>query len=282
MDPLTSLTPDRARSVIELAEAAAQADGASPLNEDARLHLEREGALHWLLDEGGALVGYAQWHPEHGSGQLVVHPDHRRRGHGATLLDAILGQSPDAGIWSFGTSDAARAFAAARGLTAVRGLHIMERPLEGVAAPEPQAGITIRPFTTADAAAFLRVNASAFVDHPEQGHFDLDDLTARMNEPWFDADGFLLAEGAGEGVLGFHWTKRHDARTGEVYVLGVHPDAGGRGLGRLLLDAGLAHLAEGGAERVILYVDADNTPAVRLYERSGFTIATTDTLFRRP
>ena len=84
----------------------------------------------------------------------------------------------------------------------------------------------------------------------------------------------------GDDVRGFHWTKRHDDVTGEVYVLGVHPRGGGRGLGGVLLDAGLAHLAAGGNSRVILYVDAGNAPAVALYERSGFRVVHTDTLYR--
>ena len=37
--------------------------------------------------------------------------------------------------------------------------------------------------------------------------------------------------------------------------------------------AGLEHLAAGGSRRVILYVEADNGPAVRRYGELGFTVA---------
>ena len=63
-----------------------------------------------------------------------------------------------------------------------------------------------------------------------------------MAEPWFDPEGLLIAEEADGTVLGFHWTKRHDAHQGEVYVVGIDPAAQGRGLGRLLTLAGLHHL----------------------------------------
>ena len=83
-------------------------------------------------------------------------------------------------------------------------------------------------------------------------------------------------------MLGFHWTKIHPAPTGvaphgEVYVLGVDPDAQGRGLGKALTLAGLAHLRERGVDHVLLYVEADNDPAVSLYRRVGFTHDPRDT-----
>jgi mycothiol synthase len=106
-----------------------------------------------------------------------------------------------------------------------------------------------------------------------------------MAAPWFDATGFLLLDGdppvdAGGRLDGFCWTKVHPASAtgsaaGEIYVIGVDPDAGGRGLGRALVRAGLDHLAGRGLGRALLYVDADNQPARRLYDRLGFTTAGT-------
>ena len=70
-----------------------------------------------------------------------------------------------------------------------------------------------------------------------------------MAEPWFDPEGLLLAEDADGTIVGFHWTKRHDAQQGEVYVVGIDPGAQGRGLGRLLTLAGLHHLWAPGSAR---------------------------------
>jgi mycothiol synthase len=92
----------------------------------------------------------------------------------------------------------------------------------------------------------------------------------------------------GGRLIGFHWTKIPPAGeygpdpVGEIYVLGVHPDAAGRGLGRRLAVAGLSHLAQSGLGTVILYVDGDNTSAVRLYESLGFRTRTKDALYERP
>ncbi|MFD0785094.1 mycothiol synthase, partial [Micromonospora azadirachtae] len=128
----------------------------------------------------------------------------------------------------------------------------------------------------ADDDAWLALNARAFAEHPEQGRWTADDLRVRLAEPWFDPAGFLLAVEESTGrLLGFHWTKVHErpgsARIGEVYVLGVDPTAHRGGLGRVLTAAGLTYLRDRrGLDRVMLYVDESNSPAVALYERLGF------------
>ncbi|MDX6324303.1 MAG: mycothiol synthase, partial [Nocardioidaceae bacterium] len=143
----------------------------------------------------------------------------------------------------------------------------------------------------------------------EQGTLDQSGLVERMAEPWFDADGFLLAVHDSR-VVGFHWTKVHPASGdhpayGEVYVIGVDPHAQAGGLGRALLAAGLRHLHEGRLDlhdgrldlndgrldlhdgrldlhdgrldEVVLYVEAENSAAIGLYESFGFTHAARDT-----
>jgi mycothiol synthase len=158
-----------------------------------------------------------------------------------------------------------------------------------------------------DEDAWLRANAAAFAHHPEQGGWTAEDLLLREAEPWFDPAGFLMAwrgspdEGGtltgSQGdperpqpahVLGFHWTKVHppgdvaDEPLGEVYVLGIAPEAQGLRLGGALTDLGLAYLRSRGLRQVLLYVDEDNTAAVHLYEGRGFTRFAVDVSWRRP
>ena len=177
------------------------------------------------------------------------------------------------------------------GFARVRDLWVMRRPLADlppVAAPAD--GVVVRAFEPGrDEEAFLALNAEAFAGHPEQGRMTRADLDQRMAEPWFDPEGFFVAEArsgdAGE-LLGFHWTKVHPGEPphGEVYVVGVSPKAQGMGLGRLLTLTGLHHLAARGLGEVILYVESDNAPAIAVYSGLGFTHAASDThvMYRRP
>ena len=176
----------------------------------------------------------------------------------------------------------------------------MQRPLADPL-PDPvfPAGVTLRTFSVgADEAAWLELNRKAFASHPEQGAWTAEDLSLRERESWFDPAGFFLAERSGK-LAGFHWTKvhtraenenpaglRHESpgqeSIGEVYVVGVDPAEQGSGLGRALTLAGLRYLRSRGLPSVMLYVDEDNTPAIRLYESLGFAHQGTDVMFQHP
>ena len=283
-----SRSAEETEQVLALIRAAEIVDGFSALNEAASLRLRHRppGTRTVVTSEAGQAVAYGQLDGAPGAvaeAALVVHPEHRRQGHGTALLSDLLAMSDQRlEIWAVHGTEAAAALAARTGLRAVRELMIMIRPsADPIEVPTP-TGIEIRSFRTGqDEEAWLRVNARAFAQHPEQGGLTMDDLQQRMAEPWFDPTGFLLATRS-EEVIGFHWTKQHPHRLGEVYVLGVDPAAGVRGLGRALLAAGLAHLRDDGAIEVQLYVDATNTRAVQLYERAGFAVASRDVMYASP
>ena len=137
-----------------------------------------------------------------------------------------------------------------------------------------------------DHAELLRVNNAAFDWHPEQGGWTDSVLRERLGQPWFEPEGLFLAFDDATGrLVGFHWTKVHDDRLGEVYVLGVDPDAQGRGLGRALTVVGLAHLgrrlADAADPQVMLYVEADNAAALGTYRKLGFAVVSVDTAYGR-
>ena len=190
-------------------------------------------------------------------------------------------------VWASGDGPGARALAAGLGLRPIRTLLVLGRSLSGDLPPaEPPAGITIRTFRPGrDEDDWLAVNARAFAGHPEQGSLTRADLAERMAEPWFDPDGFLLAvrEPAAE-VVGFHWTKREaGSTTGEVYVIGVDPDA--RESAASVPPCwvpGSATCARSAPREVDLYVEADNERARSLYRRYGFSLAHRRRDVRRP
>ena len=85
------------------------------------------------------------------------------------------------------------------------------------------------------------------------------DLTTRPFTPE-DAEAFLTVNN-----LAFDW----------------HPEHHGRGLGRALTLAGLAHLAGRGLRNAILYVESDNRPALRMYWGLGFDKEFTNRAYQR-
>ncbi|GAA4199858.1 mycothiol synthase [Actinocatenispora rupis] len=291
VDRAERVSIDEVDEVTELALAAGTADGVAPLSEPFDLRLRHGGtdALHLLARAGTVLVGYAQLDTAGAEAELVVHPAYRRRGIGRALLDAVLAEVPDAPLrmWAHGDHPSATALGYPAGLRRYRVLWQYRRDLlEPVAEPVWPAGVRVRPFEPGvDEDAWLGVNARAFADHPDQGRWTRDDLLAREHEPWFDPAGFLLAEDATGALVGFHWTKVHDEgqrQVGEVYVLGIDPDAQGGGLGAALTAAGLRYLRDTrDLDQVLLYVDEDNPRAVALYRKLGFVQWVTDVAFHR-
>jgi mycothiol synthase len=301
------LTPDDVAEVFELTRSAGDADGAYPLSEHVVLHLRHGGdepAVHLLArSPQGMLVGYAHIDTTDAvdgpSAELCVHPLHRRHGLGRGLVQGAIAVADEVDpsgrlrLWAHGDHPSANALALSLGFSRFRVLWQMRRSLfTPVPAPRLPDGVRLRPYRVGeDDQAWLSVNARAFADHADQGKWMLADLRIRLAEPWFDPNGFLLAERVHDGaLLGFHWTKVHGALgpdhdhdpIGEVYVLGVDPSATGLGLGHALTLAGLRHLRDRGLAQVMLYVDESNTRAIHLYQGLQFARWATDVCFMRP
>ena len=121
---------------------------------------------------------------------------------------------------------------------------------------------------------WLELNNKIFTNHPDQGNWAIEDLENRMAEPWFDPEGFFIAF-ENKKMIGFCWTKIHhdfvnQDPTGELYVIGVDPDSHTQGIGKALASTALKYLKEKGLNQAMLYVDADNSKALKLYESLGF------------
>jgi mycothiol synthase len=307
LESVGRLTPRQVDAVTALVDAASDVDGVRPLSEHTMLHLRHGGdspARNLLLWQGETtLAAYAHLditdQVEGPSAELVVAPSMRRHGYGRALITGALEESGgQLRLWAHGGLAESALMAEHLGFRRVRMLLQLRRSLSApLPAPSLPAGITVRTFEPgADDDRWLRVNARAFADHPEQGDWTSTDLEQRMAETWFDPAGFFLAERDGE-LVGFHWTKVHGREDapgdgdghdhehghepiGEVYVVGVDPAAQGLGLGRELTVIGLRHLRTLGLHQVMLYVEESNAPAIKLYESLGFSRWDVDVLFR--
>lgn len=293
------MASDDIANVSELLDAATRADGRRPLSDHLYLDLVNgglDGFAGFVASEPGHAhpIAYAQisrGNHEHAF-ELVIHPHHRYEMAtiGPELIDAALEVVAGAGggrvnWWVFEPTSAHRSLAEAAHMTRGRTLYQMRRGLP----TDVPVTIDTRAFVPGDDdEAWLRVNNRAFGDHGEQGGWTIDTFCQRQQESWFDPDGFRVLDAVDERgattMAGFCWTKVHVAtdagdELGEIYVIAVDPDFHGRGFGAQLTLAGLDHLAGQGIATGMLYVDADNTTAVTMYERLGFTIHSTNAAF---
>lgn len=269
-------------------EAVAAADGVDPVSEPVLLRLRygRPGRHLLARDNTGTLVGFADLDVRYGRAttELAVHPAARGQGVGTALVDAVVQRAgPDLWAWAHGEHPAAVRLAEAAGMRRARELWQLRRDL---AEPVPTRllpdGLSLRSFVPGhDEAAVVEGNNRAFSWHPEQSGWEVADLELREGEPWFDPAGFFLAVDDADRLHGFHWTKVHPGPppAGEVYVLAVDPDAQSGGLGAALTAAGLEHLRQRGLAEVLLYTEADNVAAIRMYRKLGFAHHHTDVEF---
>jgi len=282
------LSEDRLRCL----DRAAQGEGSPPPIGVSIRRPGHSGLVGWAQIDGRgggrtptmeAVVDAGRAHPQSGDSVLD------------TLVDAALVAFADSDggslrWWMNHPSEADEVRAATRGFTTERDLLQLRCPLPLPTRPDAPLGhapssITTRAFRVGhDEAAWLFQNNRAFVDHPEQGQWDLATLEAREAEPWFDPEGFRILEIDGR-IAGSCWTKVHNSAAtveGEVYVIGVDPDFHGRGWGRALTEDGFGWLASRGIRTGMLYVDAANATAVGMYTSMGMTVDHVDRSYLRP
>jgi len=318
--PISAPEPAAASAAVEaLAARAHEADGIAPFSDEARL-AARSGRRAVLVARAEAAADAILGATIVGEGELelCVDPAERDRGIGTALVTRALaraeaeaateagrrsGPGSDPGelrAWAHGAHPAAAALAARFGFEPVRTLLVMGARLADLAPPSPEqtapaVASRIRAFRPgADDEAWVRANAEIFAAHPEQGRITVEDLHARMAEPWFDPQDFLVvdapaaeptvAAAAGE-LEAFAWLKvtGEDARRdGEVYAIGVRSRSAGTGLARALMAAALRRFRDRGCVSTSLYVDEENGRAVNLYGRLGYTVERTSIQYLRP
>ena len=290
-----TLDDEQRRSVLTFVSEVETERGRRPLNDHLYLDLVeggRDGFGAVLATDAGRLVGYAQVSTAHDASTLEVVTLPNELGAelvGPLATEALSLVADDGGgevqWWIVDGTEAMDGVAREIGFTPGRTLFQMRvgLPLDDALA-DPGRGVPTRSFVPGrDENAWLEVNNAAFADHPEQGGWDLATLRQREAQEWFDPEGFRLHERDAR-LAAFCWTKVHADATpslGEIYVIAVHPDFAGLGLGKALTVAGLDHLAALGITTGMLYVDADNVAAVGLYRRLGFTTFRTDRAYTR-
>jgi mycothiol synthase len=242
-----------------------------------------------LLVAGSSPVGFAAI--EHRTGAAVAEarvgllPGERSPEHAAQLLGDVLAltQSVGASAVRLYTPEAATWItqaAALLGFQLVRTQHTLRRPAGAVpsfesALPE---GLAIRPLRDGEERALL-----AALNRAWTGSWNFRPITASALRHDLEGqrEGMVVAvdEARPEQIIGtVHAILRplqpEAHGNADAWISNLTSDTAqrGRGLGRALLAAGLAHLRRRGAGLVRLGVDGENTAALRLYRSASFQI----------
>ncbi len=278
----------------------------SALSDDGRTTLadgssdESDPTRHGLVTgPDGTLEGYVQLRRNPPTCEAVLTPAAAATPATRFLLaDLVQRADGPVHIWTRGADDPAAILV--REIGALPARELLKLQVELTEPPDPAPRVppdfrlrTFRPGR--DEEAWLTANRAAFASLPDQASWTSRSLGLRLAEPWFRPEGFFLLFDRRDRIAGFHWTKIHQPWStdptpgahavrrlesiGEVYVLGLIPQYRGRGLADLLLRTGIGYLHRHGINTVVLYVDAANPPALRLYERFGFRLLSIERQF---
>ncbi len=302
MQYLDHLDEEHRLGVLDLISTATDHDGIPPIAEHVLLHLRHGGDKadsHIISCDGPKVIAYAHLdltdEVEGPSVELVVHPAFRHHGHAQEILEFAKEKAGSRlRLWSHGDSKDSRKLASSNGFKRMRTVIQMRRSLVE-ALPQVNESIEVRTFLPGiDDEEWVALNNRIFIDHPDQGEWNLEDLRIRTREGWFDPSGFFVATENGK-MIAFCWTKIHGGHShshsgegehhdhdpiGEIYIMGVDPEHAGKGLGKALALTALRYLRQNANFSAMLYVDSDNQPALALYKSLGFSEFGRDVMYR--
>lgn len=292
-----SLTAKQQDQVFKIIEDSFLVDDVKPLSEHVELHLKHGGdkpITHVLALIDEQIVGYGHLDQTDlvagPSAELVVTPDFRNQGIAKLILQKI--ENDSAGkplrLWAHGNIKSAQDFAKKLNYHPAREIVQLCRsllePLADFSTPSEFLFATYQ--GPQDNEVILEINKKSFVNLPDQASWNEDDLSLRLNEEWFNPKGLLIIRTQTNQPVAFCWTKIHGHHhhvhqpLGEFYVLAVLPEFRGQGLGRQLTLWGLHHLRGQKLAEAMLYVDASNESAKRIYLDLGFVLSGSDTLYK--
>lgn len=287
------MTPSDIAAVTGLLSAVEIADSRRPLNDHLWIDLRHggragfAGLIAWEPHTANP-VAYCQVSRGNDSWaiDLVVDPHHRYKTFdlGQGLLheaEKIISDEGGGHVhwWVFNSNETHNLLAAQINLKPDRNILQLQvkLPLAQEVLDDTKAISTVTYEVGVDDTNWLSVNNRAFADHPEQGGWTIETLSSRLDESWFDSSGMLLhyLEEPTRQLAGFCWTKLDklsNPKLGEIYIIAVDPDHHNKGLGRSLTVAGLNYLATAGATTGMLFVDKENTAAISMYSKIGFSV----------
>lgn len=245
----------------------------------------------FLAESSGKILGFCSLVPELEIGRVLlnvlVHPHYRREGTATRLLRHAIKRAKElkAGVAQVEISEAnvaARGWLSRQGFKPVRRFFKLRLKLSDASWPKPKpVAFMARSLKAGEVDKLTEIQNRSF-----KGAWGFKPNTAEeilycLNSSGCSIDGVILLCDK-ERPIGYCWTifnpKENLARginKSRIHMMGVDPDFRGKGLGRVVLLAGLSFLRDQLIELVELTVDSENKAACALYESIGFEIFST-------
>lgn len=245
----------------------------------------------FLVERTGVVVGYIDVAPEPGIGRVVldcfIHPEHRRKGLATRLLSYAGGRAKALGVRAahvnIGEDNVvARSVLSRLGFGCVRRFLELTLDMADVRWPDTdEVAPKCRPLQHGEEDRLTEIQNRSFTGSWGYNPNTLEEVAYWTSVSSFSPEDIILAYD-GDIVVGYCVTGtvyRGEGATsekrGRISMLGVDPDYRGRGVGKVVLLAGLSHLRNKGLHVARLTVDSENRAANALYRSVGFRVCGT-------
>ena len=251
----------------------------------------------FLVKIAGNLVGYLDVLPELTIGRVIlncwIHPEHRRQGIATKLLDYAVHRAEELGAKVAhveippGNAVAKRVLAKL-GFRFVRHFLHLKLDLAKVHRQDmEQATLGCRPLQRGEEDKLTQIQNRSFAGIWGYNANTVAAITYRINLSNCSPEDVVLTCD-GDKIIGYCWTEitgegeaTSGERKGRIFMLGADPDYRGKGVGKRVLLAGLAHLKNKNLPVAELTVDSENKAAGALYRSVGFAVRTSSLWYEK-
>ena len=251
----------------------------------------------FLVEIAGNLVGYLDVLPELTIGRVIlncwIHPEHRRQGIATKLLDYAVHRAKELGakvahVEIPQDNAVAKSVLAKLGFRFVRRFLHLKLNLAKVHRQDmEQATLGCRHLQRGEEDKLTQIQNRSFAGIWGYNANTVAAITYRINLSNCSPEDVVLTC-AGDKIIGYCWTEitgegeaTSGERKGRIFMLGADPDYRGKGVGKRVLLAGLAHLKNKGLPVAELTVDSENKAAGALYQSVGFAVRTSSLWYEK-
>jgi len=250
----------------------------------------------FIAEIDGGIVGCIDVASELTTGRVIldcwIRPEHRRRGLATRLVGCAINRAKELGVKVAHVNIVEDNVVAQRVLSRLN-FSLIRRFLElrlDIAdvhwTDTNQAALECRYLQRGEEDKLTQIQNRAFAGTWGYNPNTVEEITYRTNLSTCSPEDIVLIY-EGDKVIGYCWTGvageggATSERKGQIFMLGVDPDYRGKGIGKRVLLAGLAHLKSKSLQVAELTVDSENKAACALYKSAGFKVRTSSLWYEK-